>query len=279
MSLREILAAWAQANCPRREVRASLLQALDQATPKSMTCTFMLGRLLTRNGKPFLVSCFGQELFAFELTEEQIAQLEVADEMLVCCETMHVRSHRRATDPVVTIESVALDNANSLDRSQPITGTLRYRSTHRLLKPLALRVAMEHPSFGSVTLFDYLHDLFPTQGEIKFKLGALGRIDGKDKNPSPRVLPLFFQFWTTKQFEPPHGGVPLGPSSPPFPHSTPFPPVAQRKTVPRSPSWAQPLLPMSSTFPPPYDPGPMAGFPDANEDPISDIRAVLVQID
>lgn len=303
MSLREVVAAWARANCPREDVQASLLGSLDHAIPKQRMCTFTIGKLLTRSGKPFMVSCFGGELFAFELTDAQAKRLEVEDAMLVHSEALHVQSHRPAANPVITIEKVVVDAAHELERAQPITGTLHYRSQQMLLRPLVVRVALEHPCRGSVMLYHYVHDLFPTQGEIRFRLRALDESYRPDpeQRPPRQATPLFFQIWTTSQVGPAHGTTPPGLA--PVPGTWPGALSRPRSTTPHwmLPPLPQPVQPMSTTFPPTYDPGPaphsahnspmstpfppafssnpLAALPDANESPLSDIRAVLVEID
>jgi hypothetical protein len=307
MSLREVVAAWARAHCPREDVQASLLRSLDHAIPKQHMCTFTIGKLLTRSGRPFMVSCFGGELFAFELTDDQAKRLEVEDAMVVHSETLHVQSHRPAAHPVITIEKVVVDAAHELERAQPITGTLHYRSQQMVLRPLVVRVALEHPCRGSVMLYHYVDyhyvdSLYPTQGEIRFRLRALDeyyRPDPKQRPPR-QATPLFFQIWTTSQLDPAHGTTPPGHF--PVPGTRPGAPSRPVSTRPPwlPPSLPLPIQPMSTTFPPTYDPGPaphaahnspmstsfppafssspLASLPDANESPLSDICAVLVEI-
>lgn len=280
MSLREIVAAWARANCPREDVQASLLGSLDHSMPKQRMCTFTIGKLLTRSGKPFMVSCFGGELFAFELTDDQVKRLEVEDAMLVHSEALHAQSHRSAANPVITIEQVVVDAAQEVDRAKPITGTLRYRSKQILSRPLVVRVALERPGRGSVTLFHYLYDLYPAQGEIRFQLRALDESYHPDpKQRSPRqATPLFFQIWTTSQLGPASGAPPPGRA--PVPGTWPGAPSGPRSTPPHwmLPPLPPPVQPRSTPFPPAYASSPLAALPDANESPLSDIRAVLVEI-
>ena len=71
MIVRELAAAWLQANCPRRDMQENFLQHLDQSLQGRLNCSFIIGRDLTVAGKPFLVECFGGEFFAFELTPAQ----------------------------------------------------------------------------------------------------------------------------------------------------------------------------------------------------------------
>ena len=125
MALRELATAWVRANCPLPDVQENFLHQLDHAAQRGANCSFMIGRELTRNGKPILVYCFRDEVFAFVLTPIQSARLNVTDNMLVCAESPRVNEPVPMVAPVVWLEDVEVDNAAALDRSQPITGTLR----------------------------------------------------------------------------------------------------------------------------------------------------------
>ena len=84
MILRELAAGWVQANCPRSDVQENFLQYLDDAMESRVNSSFMIGRKLIGSGKPFWVWCFRGEVFAFELTPQQAARLQVADSLVVC---------------------------------------------------------------------------------------------------------------------------------------------------------------------------------------------------
>ena len=51
MHLRDLAAAWVRSNCPRPDLQANLLQHFDRATQRAVTCSFAVGRELTRSGK------------------------------------------------------------------------------------------------------------------------------------------------------------------------------------------------------------------------------------
>ena len=92
---------------------------------------------------------------------------------------------------------------------------------------------------------------------------------------------MFFQIWTVVEQRalafnpspfPPIAGMPMSQPNQPFhPHGSQpvgaFPPLMP-----------VPLQPATSTYPPPYDPMGQAKPPVQQERPISDIRAVLVEI-
>ena len=55
MLLRDLAAAWVRSNCPRPDLQANLLQHFDHAAQRGVTCSFVVGRELTRSGKSYLV--------------------------------------------------------------------------------------------------------------------------------------------------------------------------------------------------------------------------------
>ena len=64
MILRELMSAWARKHCPRPDVQEDILEHLDRALQDDVTCSFTIGPDLIGSGRPFLVYCFGGELFA-----------------------------------------------------------------------------------------------------------------------------------------------------------------------------------------------------------------------
>lgn len=68
MLLRDLASAWVHSNCPLPDLQANFLDHFDRAADRGVTCSFTLGRELTRSGTSYLIYCYGGELFAFEFT-------------------------------------------------------------------------------------------------------------------------------------------------------------------------------------------------------------------
>ncbi len=265
MKLREMATAWLEANCPGIDVRQDFQQNFDRALQRNATCSFVLGSRLTRGRKPYLIYCFGGEFFAFALTPRQVARLGVQDNEMRCAEGPSHEVREPTVEPFVLIEQVKVDDADSLSRLQPITGTLQYRAKQVQLAPVAIKVDCEPPGRGRLSLYHHLSCLVPMEGNVKFSLLQLGDFLDAGGNQFASVLPLFFQIWTA----PPPLPAPQGSQ-----HS-----VASEMNLawPAIPPAIAPTIPVGSPYPPASNAGasPSQTF---DSRPISDIRAVLVEI-
>ena len=281
MILRELAAGWVRANCPRSDVQENFLQYLDGAMESRVNSSFMIGRKLIGSGKPFWVWCFCGEFFAFELTPQQAARLHVADNLLVCAKGVHEYDQRPSVAPTVFLENVEVKRAAALDRSSPIAGTLRYRTDQFFVEPLAIQVIFEPPGRASCTHFHHFFNLPPPEGTLPFSVAPFGELQDENRTPFAGVLPLFIQIWTTGErvtsgFSP----SPLSPfagSQMPNP-KRPSGPRSWQPTGASRPSTSGPLPPTTTPYPPQYDPMAQVRPPAQEERPISDIRAVLVEI-
>ncbi len=281
MNLRELAAGWVRANCPRTDVQEDFLQYLAGAIQTRVNCSFMIGQNLINSGKPFLIWCFCGEFVAFELTPPQAARLQVADSLLVCAKGVREYDQRPSVAPIVCLEQVEVNQAAALDRSSPIAGTLRYRTDRFILEPLVIQVIFEPPGRASCTHFHHLFNLPPPEGTLPFSVAPFGELHDENGTPFAGVLPLFFQLWTTGEQVTTGFG-----SSPSSPFVVPKMPRPNRPSLP--PSWQPagasqsstlgPILPTTTPYPPPYDPTAQVRPPAQQERPISDVRAVLVEI-
>lgn len=280
MALRDLATAWVRANCPP-DVQTTFLQHLDQSIQRRVNCSFMIGRDLTKIGKPLLVYCFRDEVFAWALTLQEAERMSVADNMLVSAGSPLVNEPLPMVSPVVSLEGVDVDNVTALDRTQPITGTVRYRTHEFITKPLAIRATCEPPGAPAAILSHNMFMLRPPEGDIQFSLPPLGDLLDVDGKQFAGLVPLFFQIWLTAQREMnPDATFPKAPI-PPSPWPVPSSPKPNRSTShgPAGYLHAQaPVMPAMSSFPPAYDPGIPVADALPEERPISDVRAVLVEI-
>ncbi len=293
MILRDLAAAWVQANCPRADVQDEFLLRLDDGIRRGVGCSFLIGGMLAKNGKPHLVHCYCGELFAFQLTPRQAAWLNVADAELVSARGMVEHNHEPHPEPPVRLEQVEIDNANALDLTKPITGTVKYRADQMWVLPVAIQAVCEPAGRTSMVLYHHLHHLPRGEDSIPFRLLPIDDLRNREGQPFAGLLPIFFQIGIVGEPEKTNRSVLHGPANRPghfLPQRTPADPppefVKQKlgeRYVPPSPTptlmtpETMTLHPFSP-FPDPWPPEPKASPNKHRFRSISDIRAVLVEI-
>jgi hypothetical protein len=288
MILRELATAWVRANCPNADLQRDVLQWLDEAIGQGVGCSFMIGRNLTKSGTPYLVHCFCGELFAFPLTLQQASGLNLGDSKLVSARGLTAHAHEPRPSALVTLEQVAIDGAEALDRSQPIKGTLKYRTNQLWSLPLALVAVCEPPGRMNVLLYYHLNHLAQGEGEMRFQLPVMDKLRNREGGPFTGVLPLFFQINIVGEPEKGAKTAPGTPAqahrSPPISHAGAPPPVVRQKIgEPFIPTSPPPTLMTPATMVPPSFPAPWSQEAESRPNPnrlraISDIHAVLVEI-
>jgi hypothetical protein len=291
MILRELALAWVRANCPRADVWEEVVQRLDEALRRGVGCSFHFGPKLTKAGKPYVVYCFCGELFAFQLTPRQAARLEVQDAMLVSGRGLTQHHHEPHPEPPVRLEQVEVDRADALDRLMPIRGTLKYRTDQWWIVPLAIQAACEPAGWTCVVLYHHLDGVPRGEGTVRFLMPPPDDLRDRQGRPFAGVLPLFFQVCIVGEPEKACRAVPLGPASLPgyLPPQAIQPP---KHTLASVPKLGEPFLlpsPMPTLMTPetirfsspagPWPEEPEAGPNRVRFRAISDIRAVLVEIE
>jgi hypothetical protein len=259
-------------------VQADILRRVDQAFEQRVGCSFAVGHELTRTAKPYLACCYCGEFFVFELSPSQVACMDLQPKMIVCVHTFSEQDHGVKPAPVVYLEEVQVDHADALDAIAPITGTIRYRTDEFFTEPLVIKAVCDVPGVASMELYHHLFSLIPPEGTIRFTLAAIGEVPFPSKEPIAGVLPLYFQICTP-------GDKTNPPSPPPTPFTHPKSKPAKPTHAPTwkpagMPGWSgiKPVAPATSLYPPTYDPGPQVPASPSPERPLSDIRAVLVEI-
>lgn len=122
--LSETANAWVQANCPNPKLRQDVAAAIATAQAERSDCWFIFGSKLTRRLVPYLLHCFGDEMFVFQLTEAQAAARGVKPGVL--CSARHRHPLDDAPPkPIVSVERFELKDA-VLSQSQPIIGRVHY---------------------------------------------------------------------------------------------------------------------------------------------------------
>ena len=144
-------------------------------------------------------------------------------------------------------------------------------------EPLAIRLTCEPPGRGSTCLYHHLLRLQPPAGNLQFRLSPVGELRDGDGVRFVGALPLFFQIVTTSGPQPQStGGLPgqvPGVSQP-----QPGWPAGLLPKMPIVPGIPKPAMPLPTQNPPTYDPTSKSTPPAEQDQPVSDIRAVLVEV-
>ncbi|MFO0915278.1 MAG: hypothetical protein U0795_20115 [Pirellulales bacterium] len=269
MNLREITMNWVCANCTIQDVHRDVETVIGRALQEGRSCSFTMGAGLIKNRKPYLIYCFDGEFYAFQLTPRQVTRLGLRHDQMASKTGCHRGLGQPVVDPIVTIDGIEVNHAWALNRELPITGTLRYQAQRPIFEPVAIRVECEPPARGSIQLCHFLFGLMLLDGAIHFSFPPMGELADHHGQKFSGVMPLFFQMWTAPESSPP---------TPPESNGFGF---QQDWLAPPStgPYAALPALPAGPLYPPTYDPGFAADKAKPEPRPISDVRAILVEVE
>lgn len=293
MTLRDLATTWIEANCPSKDLQNDFLRRLDEALMRSVGCSFIVGGQLTWAAKPYLVYCYCGEFFAFQLTPQQAASLNVQKNVLVSSFGLQRQNHQPRPQPLVQLKQVTIDHAERLDGSSSINGAISYWSDPMWALPLAVQVVCEPPGRNSTTLYHHFDRLSQGEGTLHFTLSPISTVGDpfgvREAQAFEGVIPLFVQIGIVGEPEASsilHG--PGIPEPPVFMHPHPLPPLPIAFPVVRQPL-GEPFVPPSPlpsrmtpdtmSFPPRQDAQPLVPLaaPSGRFRTISDIGVVLVQ--
>lgn len=269
MNLHEVAMNWVYANCTIRDVHRDVEAVLQQGLQDGRSCSFTMGGGLIKNRQPYLICCFDGEFYAFQLTPRQAARLGLAHDQMASATGVRRVLSRPAIDPVVTIVGVEVDQAWALQRDSPISGAVHYQAQRSVLEPVAIRAECELPGHGNIQLCHYLFSLVQPDGTAPFTLPPLGNLPDQHGQEFSGVMPMFFQVWTA-----PDASTPMPPQPKGFGAIPDW--QAPTSTIPFT---TLPAAPAGPSYPPTYDPGLTAPQAKPEPRPISDVRAILVEID
>ena len=109
-------------------------------------------------------------------------------------------------------------------------------------------------------------------------LPPIGDLHDGNGVPFVGALPLFFEVVATAEPNPhPTTGSPAQ-ALPGVLQLQPDWPAGLLPTMPMPPGAIKPVMPLSTHYPPPYDPATQSAPSPQQEMPLSDIRAVLVEV-
>ncbi|HEX5442875.1 MAG TPA: hypothetical protein VFW87_03555 [Pirellulales bacterium] len=167
---RRLAREFARANAP--VVEKNLLSGFDNAAGRGLNCTFAISRELTKDGVPYLLSCYGGETFVFSLTQRQAKSFRAIQRTMQCVEGGPILELPPHLEPPIEIERVEFDDADGLPCEQPMTGRLEYTMAGDLARfDGTICVAAEFSLTGRCRVTNYYYPpqgLLP-EGEIKFR--------------------------------------------------------------------------------------------------------------
>lgn len=121
---RRLAREFARANAP--VVEKNLLSGFDNAAQRGLNCTFAISRELTKDGNPYLLSCYGGETFVFSLTQRQAKSFHAVQRTMQCVEGGPTLEFPPQIEPPIEIERLEFDDVDGLPCEQPMTGRLEY---------------------------------------------------------------------------------------------------------------------------------------------------------
>jgi len=188
---RELTIAWAKCNCPDLRVVKDVVLRLDEA--KGRHIYLVVGRNLTRSKEAYLVISQRREMFAFELTPKQEANLDAhANALGALVQAKHEDIEADAPDdPIITIANLIIENADGLSGRETLSGQVEYQSSQPLLDGIAIRLMFQMPGGAMISHFHHPHGPLLGQGVLKFRMSPL-LSDGVRE--LPKTLPVFVSF-------------------------------------------------------------------------------------
>lgn len=202
-----IAIAWAGTQCVIPNARAQLMEHLAATSEHHRDCSALLGRALTRGGKPYLMHSVSGECFVFELAVDQARQLEIQDNMLVRI-IGHEREERGLPPRLVSLETLSIKHNAVVRQSQPITGTLRFAMLTSYPFPLAIRLSYDLPS-GPWVSSEYRCPRVAMADTVSFSFPEFASATGKKDARFVGPAALFFQVCGQIQPDDPQWWVPI----------------------------------------------------------------------
>lgn len=188
---RKMTIAWVDRNCPDRRIVRDVAARFDEAERVGGQPVFLIGRALTRPGKPYLLASLDRDMFVFALSEEQAANLGV-EPNAVGSRVRRSVGPRPAADPPVTLRRVIIEHADSLDADAPVVGSFDYESSAGTLEGMTLRMVYDLPDRSTISHYDHFNGLLLGRGTLRFRMSPLAGPKGEPPRALPRTLLVIF---------------------------------------------------------------------------------------
>lgn len=152
--LRDAAINWVRTNCPNRKLSWDVKEALDAAAAEGVNCWFAIGSGTTRSKVPFLLHCFSNEVFIFQLTAAQAAGMGLKANGMGCGRDRAAGFVPPAPPPTVSLEQLEVTNA-SFTQATPIGGRLHYEVLADGPRSWCVRLDYELPGGGRRIAWSY----------------------------------------------------------------------------------------------------------------------------
>jgi hypothetical protein len=187
---RELTIAWANRNCSDQRVIRDVAKHLGDAERASGHVMLLIGRKLTRSRSPFLVASLGRDMFAIELSKQQVRNFGLEPNVIGAM----VRKGSLglfAPDPCITLTDVSIENASTHDPKQPVMGQFTFECS-ALHDGLTLRMVYDLPNGSTVRHYHYCLNPFYGRGTLKFRMSPLGGSPDDTRRLLPPTIPVIF---------------------------------------------------------------------------------------
>jgi hypothetical protein len=119
---------WIRRNCPNQEFIEDLSRFMDASASAGVNCWFLIGGDMSRAQVPFLLHCFDDELFLFQLNDSQAAARGVGRRGFKAANERLPSGLSPAVRPAITLDRFEL-NRPTLNQSEPVLGRLRFKAS------------------------------------------------------------------------------------------------------------------------------------------------------
>jgi len=138
--LKDAAINWVRANCSDPKLRADFSRKLSDVLQRRVACWFAIGQALTREREPYMIHCFADELFIFQLSNAQSKGLMLApDAMCSSFDPRPAAPRQKALPRVVSISRFQLEKP-VLTAADRIAGAVSYELEGEVPPALCLRL-------------------------------------------------------------------------------------------------------------------------------------------
>jgi hypothetical protein len=138
--LKDAAINWVRANCRDPKLRADFTRKLSDVLQRRVACWFAIGQALTRERQPYMIHCFADELFIFQLSLAQAKGLMLApDAMCSSFDPRPTAPRQKVLPRMLSISQFELDKP-ALTEADRITGSVAYELESELPPSLCLRL-------------------------------------------------------------------------------------------------------------------------------------------
>jgi hypothetical protein len=179
---------WIKKNCkspPQGRLVPNMIDFVDERVEKSDNFYALFGRALMKSGKVTQIFGLDDEFFAFEYSSAQGKKLKTKDQSVTTCTAKRLSKTGLA---IAEINGLTFDDAENLDGSQLITGTVTVKTLRPSTDRHALRLHFRTEE-NSESRFFYLTDPLPDKDRtMRFSFAPVNNANSAKKTTGPVVM-------------------------------------------------------------------------------------------